>query len=66
VYDKEKKIQEIINFVNDHRESMASQIVGRRMLGDGTLTSNERLEELKNALFNASEDEIDSLYYIVK
>ncbi|TZE80916.1 hypothetical protein [Calorimonas adulescens] len=66
MYDKEKKIQEIINFVNDHRESMASQIVGRRMLGDGTLTSNERLEELKNALFNASEDEIDSLYYIVK
>lgn len=47
MYDKEKKIQEIINFVNDHRESMASQIVGRRMLGDGTLTSNERLEELK-------------------
>ncbi|MDI6602032.1 MAG: hypothetical protein QME46_09690 [Thermoanaerobacteraceae bacterium] len=66
MYDKEKKIKEIMNFVNDHRESMASQIVGRRMLGDGILISNERLEELKNALYNANEDEIDSLFYIIK
>lgn len=65
MYDREKKISEIINFVNDHRESMASQIVGRRILGDGSFMSGDRLEELKAALSNADDEEIDSLFYII-
>ncbi len=64
--DRERKIEDIINFVNDHRESMASQIVSRRILGDGYAVSGEGMNELKNALTNAGEEEIDSLFYIIK
>ncbi len=64
--DKEKRIEDIVNFVNDHRESTASQIVGRRILGYGDIMTGEKINELKNALSNADEDEINSLFYIIK
>ncbi|MDI3540650.1 MAG: hypothetical protein PWP66_188 [Thermosediminibacterales bacterium] len=65
--DRERKIQEIISFVQSHKESFASKIVCHRILGDKNLEiSEEIVNELRIKLPRAKQDDIDACYFIVK
>jgi len=64
---REKQIEEILTFVNLHKESFASKIVCNRILGDKNLEiSEEIVKELTEVLPNAKQEDIDACYVIIK
>lgn len=65
--EQENMIEQIINFVQQHHESTASQAVYRRILGSypGAF-DRDILSNLRNSLEAANPEEIESLYYIIK
>lgn len=66
MHDRNREIQSIVRFVNDHRESYASLAVCRRALdaGLGQIT-DPVVHQLQEYLSNAPSDEIDAYYSIV-
>lgn len=65
--DKSRKIEEILSFVDMHKESLASKTVCARILGDKQAeVGPETINELRIKLPNAEDDEIDACYYLVK
>lgn len=65
--DRNKKIEEIIDFIDMHKESLASKTVCARILGDiHAEVGLETINELRIKLPNAEEDEIEACYYLVK
>ncbi|MEW6227093.1 MAG: hypothetical protein AB1700_03225 [Bacillota bacterium] len=64
---KGEYIEEIMRFVTRHRESQATRAVFGRILGRYDMeVSAESLHELKDRLNRASDEEVESLYYIVR
>ncbi len=64
---KERQIEEIVSFVNSHKESFASKIVCHRIIGDRNLEiSEEIVKELSKKLPNAKQEDIDACYVIIK
>ncbi|MDI3476550.1 MAG: hypothetical protein PWQ59_75 [Thermoanaerobacterium sp.] len=65
--DREKEISEIMDFVERYKESMASQMVVSRLLGDkGAKVNEETIDKLRNRISNAAEDDLEACYYIIK
>lgn len=65
--NREKEINEILNFVERYKESMASQMVLAKILGDKSVKVNdETINELRNKLSRAKEEELEACYYIIK
>lgn len=65
--DREKEINEILDFVERHKESMASQMVLAKILGDKSVKiDNKTIDELRNKLSRAREEDLESCYYIIK
>ncbi|NPV54127.1 MAG: hypothetical protein HPY71_11475 [Firmicutes bacterium] len=60
------KIEKILEFVREHRESQATRVVCGRILGryDAEI-SDENLGELRKGLQKANDDDVDSLYVII-
>ncbi|MEW6245027.1 MAG: hypothetical protein AB1497_12435 [Bacillota bacterium] len=64
---KGEYIEEIMRFVTRHKESQATRAVFGRILGRYDMeVSAESLQELKDGLDRASDEEVESLYYIVR
>lgn len=64
---KGEHIEEIMMFVTRHKESQATRAVFGRILGRYDMeVSAESLQELKNGLDRANDEEVESLYYIVR
>ena len=60
-------IDEIIDFVSQHKESTASVSVWRRILGFYPEEVNSSvLADLRNGLEKAEPDEVEACYYIIK
>jgi len=67
VASKGEYIEEIMRFVTRHKESQATRAVFGRILGRYDMeVSAESLQELKDGLDRASDEEVESLYYIVR
>ncbi len=65
--DRGRQVEEIMRFVAEHKESQATRAVFGRVLGRYDMeVGSESLDELRNGLGNASDEEIESLYYIVR
>jgi len=65
--DKGKQIEEIIDFVSQHKSSHASRTVCARILGDSFVGINDdAIDELRARLPGADNDEVEACYYIVK
>lgn len=65
---QQEKIIEIVRFVKEHPESTASRVILRRnFLADYNFeTSSELGIRLENVLKEKDNEEIESLYYLVK
>ncbi|MGI6576070.1 MAG: hypothetical protein ACOX3A_09635 [bacterium] len=64
---RSERIREIVNFVAMHRESHASGIVCREMLGDYYVPfNNGTREQLEAKLAEAEESQFNYCYYLVK
>lgn len=64
---REEKIQEILNFVEKHRESHASRTVCKEILGDYYVSLDaETREQLQERLSKADEDQFNYCYYLIK
>lgn len=64
--EQEKMIDQIVSFVEQHRESQASVAVCRRILGHYPEELDQSiLNDLRQGLERAGEDEVESCYYIV-
>lgn len=56
-----------MRFVAKHKESEATRAVFGRILGRYDMeVGSESLRELREGLENAGDDEVESLYYIVR
>jgi hypothetical protein len=65
--DRSKKVEEIVEFVGMHKESLASKSICARILGDkNVVVGAETINELRLRLPNAEADELDACYYLVK
>lgn len=65
--DRQKQIQEIIDFVRRHKSSYASQTVCARVLGDDFMGINDdTINELRSKLPQVDSDELEACYYIIK
>lgn len=65
--EREKQIQEILDFVSRHKSSHASRTVCARILGDSFMGINdEAIDELRARLPKADNDELEACYYIIK
>ncbi|MFO7152247.1 MAG: hypothetical protein DIU66_003285 [Bacillota bacterium] len=65
--ERQKKIQEILDFVTHHKNSLASINICARLLGDKFVqVDDEVLQELKVKLPRADSDELESFYYMIK
>lgn len=64
---RDEQIEEIMRFVAKHKESEATRAVFGRILGRYDMeVGSESLRELREGLENAGDDEVESLYYIVR
>lgn len=64
---RDDQIEEIMRFVAKHKESQATRAVFGRILGRyGMEVGSESLRELREGLEKAGDDEVESLYYIVR
>ena len=60
-------IEEIVNFVKEHRESTASIAVCRRILGSYyPQMDGSTLSSLQEGLKSVDPEEVEALYYIIK
>ena len=65
--EKEKQIQEILQFVARHKGSHASHNVCSRILGGDFYGIDEHvISELKTKLPEVDNDELETCYYIIK
>lgn len=65
--NRDQKIEEIVSFVDHYKDTIASKSVCARILGDKHIKiDNEVVNELRARLPNASEDELNACYYLVK
>ncbi|WP_276791609.1 hypothetical protein [Tepidanaerobacter acetatoxydans] len=65
--EKEKQIEEILQFVTRHKGSHASHNVCSRILGGEFYGIDEQvINQLKSKLPEIGDDEIESCYYIIK
>lgn len=65
--EREKQIEEIIDFVKQHKSSHASRTVCARILGDSFMGVDEdAIDELRHRLPKADSDELEACYYIIK
>lgn len=64
--ERSRRIRTILDFVSDHRESLASLVICRRALGQGVdRVNNELVNELGEHLRQAGDEEIACYYDIV-
>jgi len=64
---KDERIEEIMRFVTKHKESQATRAVFGRILGRYDMeVGSESLRQLRDGLDKASDEEVESLYYIVR
>ncbi|MGE5584818.1 MAG: hypothetical protein ACM309_04655 [Bacillota bacterium] len=64
---RDEQIEEIVGFVSRHKESQATRAVFGRILGRYDMeVGSESLRELRAGLDEASDEEVESLYYIVR
>ncbi|HHV54335.1 MAG TPA: hypothetical protein GXX55_02640 [Firmicutes bacterium] len=64
--ERSRRIRAILDFVSDHRESLASLVICRRALGQGVdRVNNQLVNELGEHLRQAGDEEIASYYDIV-
>lgn len=64
---RDEQIEEIMRFVAKHKESQATRAVFGRVLGRYDMeVGGESLRELRNGLDKATDEEVESLYYIVR
>lgn len=67
VSTRDEQIEEIVRFVSRHKESQATRAVFGRILGRYDMeVGSESLRELRAGLDEASDEEVESLYYIVR
>lgn len=65
--DKEKRMQEIVQFVTRNKWSYASHAVCSRVLGGEFYGIDQQvIDELKTKLPEIDSDEIEACYYIIK
>lgn len=65
--DKEKQMDEIVQFVVRHKGSYASHAVCSRILGGDYYGIDEQvINELKSKLPEINNDELEACYYIIK
>lgn len=65
--ERQKQIQEIVNFVARHKHSHASLTVCTRILGDEfTGIDDQTIDNLRARLPNTDSDELEACYYIIK
>lgn len=65
--ERQKQIEEIVNFVAKHRSSHASHTVCSRILGNDYLgIDRETISALREKLPNIEDDEFEACYYIIK
>lgn len=65
--DRQEQIEEIMGFVARHKESQATRAVFGRILGRYDMeVGSESLCDLRDGLGKASDEEVESLYYIVR
>lgn len=64
---RDDQIEEIMRFVAKHKESQATRAVFGRILGRYDMeVGRESLRELRDGLDKASDEEVESLYYMVR
>lgn len=65
--ERQKQIEDIVNFVNRNRNSHASLTICSRVLGNDFLgIDRQTINELRTKLPGVDEDELESYYYIIK
>ncbi|MGI6559649.1 MAG: hypothetical protein ACOX20_12210 [Limnochordia bacterium] len=65
--ERERRIEEIMQFIDENRESYASLAVCRRALERGlAAVDNEAIQRLEQRLQTIPEDELEAYYYIIK
>lgn len=65
--EQEQMIAQILDFVEQHRESTASRAVYRRILGSQPEgMAGDTLTELRKRLDTADPNELEACYYLVK
>ncbi|MBE3578205.1 MAG: hypothetical protein IMX00_11015 [Limnochordales bacterium] len=64
--ERERRIKAIVDFVSDHRESLASLVICRRALGEAVPRVNGQLiQQLGEYLQHANDEELASYYDFV-
>ncbi|TYP56732.1 hypothetical protein [Thermosediminibacter litoriperuensis] len=65
--DRQKQIEEIVDFVSHHKNSLASINICSRILGDKFVrVDDEVIRELKVKLPRADSEELEAFYYMIK
>ena len=65
--ERERRIEEIMQFIDENRESYASLAVCRRALERGlAAVDNAAIQRLEQRLQTIPEDELEAYYYIIK
>ncbi|KXG78549.1 MAG: hypothetical protein PWP45_15 [Tepidanaerobacteraceae bacterium] len=65
--ERQKQIEEILDFVTHHKNSLASINICARLLGDKFIqVDDEVIQELKVKLPRADSEELESFYYMIK
>jgi hypothetical protein len=64
--EKDKMAREIISFVSDNKQSYASLAVCSRILGQTGDVDNSTVMQLKNAINNADDNDLQSCYDLIK
>lgn len=64
---KAAKINDIVNFVTNHPQTVASRRICREIIGEALERFNEEFAvELESGLNRVSEEQIDSFYTLIK
>lgn len=64
---KPAKINDIVNFVTSHPQTVASRRICREVIGEALEKFNEEFAvELETGLNQISEDQVDSFYTLIK
>ncbi|MDK2991763.1 MAG: hypothetical protein PWP48_996 [Clostridiales bacterium] len=64
--EKDKMAREIISFVSDNKQSYASRAVCGRILGQTGDVDNSTVMQLKSAINNADDNDLQSCYDLIK
>lgn len=61
------QIDQIANFIVDHPETVASRRICREVLGEGLEHCNQEFAaELVNHLYQQTDNQIESYYYLIR